>query len=358
MTFRVKDVKLLWSTAGGRCSMPGCRLQLTAQGEPATLGDMAHIKGENQGSARVDAAMTDEERNAYGNLILLCPTHHREIDQLVGQWTVDKLLTTKTAHELWVRERLDSGQIVEPSLEGVAFVEERAAYWASRGQTWLVAGLTPLQVRTASDEFDPVKDEFVALLAGTRPVFSNPRFPNRVCPSENGLVYEDFREIADGLGFALEVFRSGHAEYALCLDDEIAHATKVVKLKMPPTSPKPWRAEASRYLLWHSLDRAVPEQADILRKLWDVGLPFEYALLSSILARSSSLALVTTDVWRGPPRPIEKDRLVNTQVISKAATAEEIEDALMTALVHSFGLRLPQPARDSTTRRFGTPTPF
>jgi len=44
--------------------------------------------------------MSDGERNAVDNLMLLCPNHHREIDRLQPQdWPADRLMRVKYEHE-------------------------------------------------------------------------------------------------------------------------------------------------------------------------------------------------------------------------------------------------------------------
>lgn len=67
---------------------------------------MAHIEGENPGAARYNANMTDEERNNYQNLILLCPTHHTIIDKDESEYTVGKLKQIKKDHEKWIQDSL------------------------------------------------------------------------------------------------------------------------------------------------------------------------------------------------------------------------------------------------------------
>ncbi|HUF96979.1 MAG TPA: hypothetical protein VMM60_02545 [Ilumatobacter sp.] len=63
--------------------------------------DIAHIRGERPGAARYAPDMTDKERNAVDNLILLlCPNHHREIDRLRPQdWSAEKLMEIEFDHE-------------------------------------------------------------------------------------------------------------------------------------------------------------------------------------------------------------------------------------------------------------------
>jgi hypothetical protein len=103
-----KDIKLLWGRAGNRCSI--CRLELSqdakAVGSSFTLGEQAHIVGENKGAARWADSISVEDRNGYHNLILLCPTHHTEIDKNESDWPVERLYLQKSKHELWVKETL------------------------------------------------------------------------------------------------------------------------------------------------------------------------------------------------------------------------------------------------------------
>jgi HNH endonuclease len=112
MTITEKSIKLLWSNAAGRCSFTDCEERLTveqaANSAPYTLGEMAHIKGEREGSNRYDKAQTTEQRDSYENLILLCPNHHTLIDKPENEniYTVDVLTEMKIAHENSISKRL------------------------------------------------------------------------------------------------------------------------------------------------------------------------------------------------------------------------------------------------------------
>lgn len=103
------QIKLLWGKSQGRCAI--CRENLiksSQEGNDFQVGEMAHIEGEKSGSARYNPGMTDDQRAAYENLILLCPTHHAEIDKDRHQYPVEKLKQIKTNHEKWVEESLRS----------------------------------------------------------------------------------------------------------------------------------------------------------------------------------------------------------------------------------------------------------
>ncbi|MBI5498475.1 MAG: hypothetical protein HY904_25965 [Deltaproteobacteria bacterium] len=107
-----KDAKLLWGLAAARCSKPDCRRHLVAHptaGDPAkVLGEMAHIVAEKPGGPRGDATFPVDQRNAYANLILLCPTHHTEIDGQPLAYPVALLHQWKAEHERWIALELDA----------------------------------------------------------------------------------------------------------------------------------------------------------------------------------------------------------------------------------------------------------
>ncbi len=93
----ITDLKKLFARSGNRCAFPKCKAPIIHQ--DTLLGQVAHIKGLNLGSARHDISQTPEERNAYPNLILLCPNHHTTIDDDEVSYSVERLLSIKAAHE-------------------------------------------------------------------------------------------------------------------------------------------------------------------------------------------------------------------------------------------------------------------
>lgn len=96
-------------------------------GEPVTTGVVAHIRGEKPGSARYDAAMTDEERDSCHNLIYLCRDHHTQIDRQEADFPVDRLLAMKAEHEAKARDARQA------AFADVAFPElARATAWVMR----------------------------------------------------------------------------------------------------------------------------------------------------------------------------------------------------------------------------------
>jgi hypothetical protein len=75
---------------------------------------MAHIVGESRQGPRGDTPMSDEERNKYTNLILLCKTHHKTVDDQKRTYSIPVLRQMKVDHEAWVEKTL-RGQIAKPA---------------------------------------------------------------------------------------------------------------------------------------------------------------------------------------------------------------------------------------------------
>jgi hypothetical protein len=81
----------------------------------------------------MDLALSDEQRDAYENLILLCGTCHRVVDGQPLDYPVHVLLELKRAHEAWVSTRLGGSSTrylgvprVSASFEGRTAITDRA----------------------------------------------------------------------------------------------------------------------------------------------------------------------------------------------------------------------------------------
>jgi hypothetical protein len=100
-------VKTLFGLSGNTCAYRGCEEYLTNPAWLSVKARVAHIRGERPGSARYDPGMSDEERRAFDNLILLCPNSHTLIDDLdPDAHPVELLQQMKREHE---QRTMDSG---------------------------------------------------------------------------------------------------------------------------------------------------------------------------------------------------------------------------------------------------------
>ena len=109
MPITVRDHKLLWARAGGICTL--CKKHLTAEAKGSdkdvVLGEEAHIVSEALNGPRY-RPMPRNEVDAYTNLLLLCPSDHKVVDEQVTYYTEQRLHTLKREHEQWVKDRVSS----------------------------------------------------------------------------------------------------------------------------------------------------------------------------------------------------------------------------------------------------------
>lgn len=112
------------------CYWPDCTVQAVTMVDdaPEIAVDIAHIRAFHIGGARYDETMSDHERNAYPNLILLCRPHHKRVDAREHQYPVELLNDWKIQAEqrygdvfdtlgsnIWTPESL--GQAITSALE-------------------------------------------------------------------------------------------------------------------------------------------------------------------------------------------------------------------------------------------------
>ena len=103
MTVKVRDRKRLWGRAAGKCSI--CKIALATEteiGSGLVIGEEAHIVARQPDGPRGESSLPVDQRDAYSNLILLCPTDHARIDDRQSGPTLypsEKLLELKQEHE-------------------------------------------------------------------------------------------------------------------------------------------------------------------------------------------------------------------------------------------------------------------
>jgi hypothetical protein len=90
-------IKRLFAVSGNVCAFLGCTQPLIENN--TVVGEMCHIKGERPKAARYDPQQTDQERDSFENIILVCGTHHTIVDGDVQTYTVERLTAMKTEHE-------------------------------------------------------------------------------------------------------------------------------------------------------------------------------------------------------------------------------------------------------------------
>ena len=94
----LKTLKRLFALSCNRCAFPGCESPIVENTGTVT-GIVCHIKARKRKGPRYDSAQTEEERHAFGNLILMCARHSKQIDSEPQRFTVETLLDVKDIHE-------------------------------------------------------------------------------------------------------------------------------------------------------------------------------------------------------------------------------------------------------------------
>lgn len=101
-------VRTLWTRARNQCAFPGCPQTLTEDAAHSTtgeayvtvVGEQAHIRSSKPGGPRHNPSYPRSKLDSHENLILLCPTHHKLIDDENGAgYTVEVLEKMRRDHE-------------------------------------------------------------------------------------------------------------------------------------------------------------------------------------------------------------------------------------------------------------------
>lgn len=110
MGISLKTHKILWARSGNMCAI--CKNDLIidsadSMDDPSIIGDEAHIIARKESFTRGDyASLSPEQRDHYSNLILLCKTHHKQIDDQPTYYSVERLREIKSTHESEVKTSL------------------------------------------------------------------------------------------------------------------------------------------------------------------------------------------------------------------------------------------------------------
>jgi hypothetical protein len=92
-----QTLRELFLKSGNLCAFPNCAaLMMDANG--VFVGQLCHIEAAEPGGQRFNAGMTNEERRAAENLMLMCYEHHKVTDD-VPKFPVKRLKEMKREHE-------------------------------------------------------------------------------------------------------------------------------------------------------------------------------------------------------------------------------------------------------------------
>src|SRR5215468_8384861 len=93
----LETLRELFLKSGNLCAFPNCTaLMMNEKG--VFIGQLCHIEAAEPGGQRFNPAMTNEDRRATSNLMLMCYEHHKVTDD-VKKFPVTSLKKMKSDHE-------------------------------------------------------------------------------------------------------------------------------------------------------------------------------------------------------------------------------------------------------------------
>ena len=108
--------KILWGRSGNRCAI--CKNEIvidaTDQDDESVVADECHIISSRPNGPRHDPSCPADKIDSAENLILLCRTHHKMVDDQTTTFTVDILHQMKANHEVWVSQKLKKEKKYKP----------------------------------------------------------------------------------------------------------------------------------------------------------------------------------------------------------------------------------------------------
>ncbi len=128
--------KRLFATSAGYCQNPGCANELfvEAAGKSIHIAEMAHVFAANDRGPRANPELSQEERGAFENLVMLCANCHTMVDKAPEAFSDVMMLGWKRDHAHKLLQifgavkfggRGDARQVIEPLLAENRAIFER-----------------------------------------------------------------------------------------------------------------------------------------------------------------------------------------------------------------------------------------
>jgi hypothetical protein len=119
----IPTIKRLFSLSGNRCAFSGCRIPLVDSDSGKVVGKMCHIRANSPRGPRYDPSQSEEVRQAFENLLLLCPMHHDVVDADPETYTAARLQRMKENHEASQKPRVEPNDEVARQLAATVHVD-------------------------------------------------------------------------------------------------------------------------------------------------------------------------------------------------------------------------------------------
>lgn len=107
MAISDKTRKILWTKSGNECAI--CKKTIVVEPSKndghSIIADECHIIAQSPGGPRYDSDFPQDQIDEYFNLILLCKSDHKLVDDQVTTYTAEVLRLVKSQHEKRISER-------------------------------------------------------------------------------------------------------------------------------------------------------------------------------------------------------------------------------------------------------------
>ena len=116
MSVSDKTRKILWARSGNRCAI--CRQKLVIEETPhdpeSVVGEECHISSRSPIGPRFNVSLAADQIDGLGNLVLLCATHHKMVDDQFETYTVEVLSQIRDRHNEWVEAKFSKKEAEMP----------------------------------------------------------------------------------------------------------------------------------------------------------------------------------------------------------------------------------------------------
>tara|TARA_R110001583_G_scaffold182122_1_gene339731 strand:- start:728 stop:1423 length:696 start_codon:yes stop_codon:yes gene_type:complete len=124
----------LFASSAGYCQNPGCSEKLfdEAEGQRFLIAELAHVFAAQDDGPRANVELSEEERGAFENLIVLCANCHTKVDKAADAFPDSTLRRWKREHEQKLMEifgvqKFDNRALVRDVVEPL-LIENRTVF--------------------------------------------------------------------------------------------------------------------------------------------------------------------------------------------------------------------------------------
>lgn len=120
-------LKVLFGRSGNQCAYPGCTNNIiapeTSYSDDVVAGHICHIYALADNGPRGNPNLTEAERNAPGNLILMCAHHHTIVDKQYETYPAKLLIEWKEKHEAKFEQDTAEALKLQERMQQLSFLQ-------------------------------------------------------------------------------------------------------------------------------------------------------------------------------------------------------------------------------------------